>query len=98
MTRRYFSKARLTLPFATPILTLDQRMKRRAPACRREATLWFRRIRRKTCARRMLPPLNGQAHPADDAALPLTLGAGYDLSGRCEVLGNLEFLGPPKVT
>src|ERR1700722_16468314 len=42
-------------------------MKRRAPACRREATLWFRSIRRKMCVRRMLPPPNGQTRLADDA-------------------------------
>ena len=34
----------------------------------REATLWFRRIRRKTCVRRMLPPLNGRTLLTDDAA------------------------------
>ena len=61
-------QARLTSPFATPILTLDRRMKRRAPACRREATLWFRRIKRKTCVRRMLPPLSVRVRQADDAA------------------------------
>src|ERR1700676_3521384 len=68
MTQRYFSKARLTSPFATPILTLDQRMKRRALAWANEATLWFRRIRRRKCVRHMLPPLNGPTHLADDAA------------------------------
>jgi hypothetical protein len=63
-----FSKARLTSPFATPILTLDRRMKRRAPACRRGATLWFRRIRRKTCVRRMLPRSACEHSESDDAA------------------------------
>ena len=42
----------------------------------REATLWFRRIRRRKCVRRMLPPLNGQTHLADDAA-PKDLGSAY---------------------
>ena len=41
-----------------------------------EATLWFKRIRRRKCVRRMLPPLNGRAHPADDAA-PKDLGSAY---------------------
>src|ERR1700730_1187862 len=68
MTRRYFSKARPTSPFAMLILTPDRRMKRRAPACRREATLWFRRIRLRKCVQRMQPPLNGPTHLADDAA------------------------------
>ena len=44
----------------------------------------------------MLPPLSVRVLRTDDAVLPLTLGAGYDLNGRCEALGNLEFLGPPK--
>jgi hypothetical protein len=55
--RLWFSKERPTSLSATLISTLDLRMKRHAPAWPREAVLWFRRIRPRKCAPRMLPPL-----------------------------------------